>query len=157
MILHHQIEYPTEPPLFRLAVFMGSPIPFSKNLDFGIDARAYFGLRAPKQSRVGCPTKIPDYLITDAAYLKTEGQRIRPYETYYQMFHPTVDSIRIEIPTAHIYGLKDPWRLHSKDLVRLCSEDLTSVFEHDSGHDIPRSVSEEICDVIEMAIARAES
>lgn len=146
-----------ESPLFRLAIFMGSPIPFSKNLEFGIDGRAYFGLRALKPSRVGYPTRIPDYLITDAAYLKCDRQPSRPDETYYQMFHPTVDSIRIKITTAHIYGWKDPWRLHSKDLVRLCSEDLTIVFEHDGGHDIPRSVSEEICDVIETAVARAGS
>ena len=133
---------------------MGSPIPFSKNLDFGIDARAYFGLKVSEPSRVGYPTRIPDYLITDAAYLKSDSQ---PYEMYYQMFHPTVDSIRIQIPTAHIYGQKDPWYLHSKELVKLCSKDVASVFEHDGGHVIPRLLSEEICDVIETAVAMAES
>lgn len=157
MILHHQIEYPMEPPLFRMAIFIGSPIPFSKDLGSGIDARTYFGLLAPKPSRAGYPTKIPDYLITDAAYLKSDSHLSRPYETYYQMFHPAVDSIRIQVPTAHIYGWNDPWYLHSKDLARLCSENLTSVYEHDGGHEIPRSESEEICDVIETAIAMAES
>ena len=144
---------------------MGSPIPFSKDLGHGINTRTYFGFRAPKPSRTGCPTRIPDYLIADAAYLKSEektirnssGQLIQACETYYQMFHPTVDSVRIDVPTAHIYGWKDPWRLHSMDLVKLCSDDLASVFEHDGGHDIPRSVSEEICDGIETAIAKANS
>lgn len=156
MILHHQIEYPMGPPIFRSAIFMGSPIPFSKNLGSGIDARTYFGLKATKPSRIGYPTTIPEYLITDAAYLQGDSKS-GLYETYYQMFHPAVDNIRVQIPTAHIYGWKDPWYLHSKELVRLCSEDVTSVFEHDGGHEIPKSVSEEICDVIETAIVMAET
>lgn len=47
-ILHHYIEHPTEPPLSRVAIFIGSPIPFSKGLGSGINARTYLGLVAPK-------------------------------------------------------------------------------------------------------------
>ena len=73
------------------------------------------------------------------------------------MFHSDADNVRITIPIAHIYGRRDKWRLHGADLVKLCDQDCTSVFEHDYGHEIPRSVSEEVCDVIETVISKAAS
>ena len=140
-------------------------MPFSQSLDVGIDARTYFGLRGiQRPSRPGCPTNVPEYLITDPAYLEGEDelddsssgdesqQALHvPRGIYYQMYHPSVDSVRINIPTVHVYGRRDKWRLHSKDLVKLCSSNLTTVFEHDGGHEIPKSASEEICDAIETA------
>ena len=51
--------------------------------------------------------------------VSAENEKPRNY-TFYQMFHPSVDSVRISIPTAHIYGKTDPWRSHSMDLVHLC-------------------------------------
>ena len=139
-------------------------MPFSQSLDAGIDARTYFGLSVQRPSRPGCPTHVPEYLITDPAYLKGEAE---PDDSssdddsqpalqvsrgvYYQMYHPSVDSVRINIPTVHVYGRQDKWRLHSKDLVKLCSRELSTVFEHEGGHEIPRSASEDICDAIEIA------
>ena len=109
---------------------------------------------------------MPEHLITDPAYLKGEDELddsssdddTQPASqvsrrTYYQMYHSSVDSVRIKIPTVHVYGRQDKWRLHSKDLEKLCLRDLTTVFEHDGGHEIPRSASEEICDAIETAAA----
>jgi hypothetical protein len=176
---------------------MGSPIPFSNSVAYGIDTRTYFGSPAYKPVRPGCPNEVPKYLITDPAYLMGEealarakrskaiqaGQRERTgaretnnrgdhidtgdgvegvvgdngvgSEFYYQMFHPTVDRVRIKIPTAHIFGRRDKWLLHSKDLLRLCRQYMTTVFEHSWGHEVPWQVGEEICDVIETVIARA--
>jgi pimeloyl-ACP methyl ester carboxylesterase len=74
---------------------------------------------------------------------------------FYQMFHHTADEVRINIPTAHVYGRYDPWRMHSKDLVKLCRDEAAYVYEHDGGHEIPRDNTEDICDVIEMAVLRA--
>ena len=143
-------------------------MPFSQSLDFGIDARKHFGLKdIQRPSRSGCPTNVPEYLITDPAYLQGEGELENSSSssdddggqqaqdvssgTYYQMYHSSVDSVRINIPTVHVYGRQDKWRLHSIDLVKLCSRDLTTVFEHDGGHEIPKSASEDICDAIETA------
>ncbi|KAK1826481.1 serine hydrolase-domain-containing protein [Podospora conica] len=72
-------------------------------------------------------------------------------ELYYQMFHASVDKVRIGIPTAHAYGRKDPWREHSRDLVELCGG-RTWTYEHDGGHEIPKDEREEICDVIESLL-----
>ena len=143
-------------------------MPFSQSLDVGIDARRYFGLTGKlKSSRPGCPTIVPEYLITDPAYLKGEDELdqsssdddgplsfYHSREIYYQMYHASVDEIRISIPTVNILGRQDQWRLHSKDLVDLCARDLTTMIEHDGGHEIPRSASEEVCDAIEIAAAK---
>ncbi|KAL8983027.1 MAG: hypothetical protein Q9205_002617 [Flavoplaca limonia] len=168
-ILRHQIQQPSKPPLFRMAIFICSPMPFSQSLDFGIDARRYFGLRSIQgPSRPGCSTTVPNYLVTDPAYLKSEedqddsssgsedeSQSVRREapSIFYQMYHFSVDEVRLQIPTVHIYGRQDKWRLHSKDLVNLCPKNLRTVFEHDGGHEIPKSASEDICDAIEIAIA----
>lgn len=151
-----------------MAIFLCSPIPFSQSLEYGIDARRYFGLSGKlKPSRPGCPTIVPEYLITDPAYLKHENELDEnssdedgpstfhnPREIYYQMYHASVDRIRINVPTANILGRQDQWRLHSKELADLCARDLTILVEHDGGHEIPRSASEEVCDAIEITAAK---
>lgn len=144
-------------------------MPFSQSLDVGIDARKYFGLGdLPSPSRPGCPTIVPEYLITDPAYLKGDDElddsssieddsqlsRQDSHRTFYQMYHSSVDNVRIEIPTVHIFGRQDKWRLHSKDLIKLCWKKLATVFEHDGGHEIPKPASEDICDAIEVAVAK---
>lgn len=174
VILRHQIQQPTAAPLFQVGIFICSPVPFSQSLEFGIDARKYFGVRGLlRPSRPGCRTTVPEYLITDPAYLKGEEEmddsssssddesllrrRTSEAATYYQMYHSTVDAVRMQIPSAHIYGRQDKWRLHSMDLVKLCRPDLATVYEHDGGHEIPKFASEEICDAIEIAVANSSS
>ena len=96
---------------------------------------------------------MPEHLITDAAYLKGEeefeGEEKR--EIFYQMFHASVDEVRIASPTVHLFGRKDKWRLHSVDVVKLCQPQRAQVVEHDGGHEVPKSADEDICDAIEAA------
>ena len=158
MILHHELSRPSQPPLFDVAIFISSPLPFSYSLDYGIDTRNYFGIKQSAPSRPGCCTTVPKHLYTPTAYLNS-GQELangtRESEIFYQMFHPSDSDIRISIPTAHIYGRKDIWRLHSRDVEELSRSEQACVFVHDYGHEIPRQYSEEICDTIETAVSRA--
>lgn len=162
---------PGADPLFRAAIFICSPVPFSSDLEYGVDARTYFGtpVRRPNPVRPGCPTTIPPYLICESRYLRGEERLQKEKqqkrvsgnfekvlspkhlskESWYQMFHHTVDGVRISIPTAHVYGFRDQWRLHSRDLVQLCDEGTANVFEHEGGHEIPKDASEDICTLIE--------
>ncbi|RYP67660.1 hypothetical protein DL771_007127 [Monosporascus sp. 5C6A] len=180
MILHHELESPWAPPLFRFAVFIGSPLPFSHSLKYGIDTRAYFGVPHNLNCRPFTdykrPSKVPGHLITPDRYLKgnsdddDEGQgrdgEVSTNETlkqiaadeeiYYQMFHSTADEVRMKIPTVHIFGRQDPWYLHSKDVLQLACPEQASVLEHCYGHEVPRHLSEEICDLIESAVASVE-
>jgi hypothetical protein len=41
-------------------------------------------------------------------------------------FHPILDSVRISIPTAHIYGKYDPYFSQSLQLVDMCKKDLVN-------------------------------
>ncbi|RFU28990.1 hypothetical protein B7463_g7332, partial [Scytalidium lignicola] len=154
-ILHRQLKYPTEPPLFRAAIFICSPLPFSRDVTHGMDLRGYFGVTAPKPLSNGRPITVPKNLIPEPYFLQpdTEFDSDSGYSSQedvshnYNMFHPAVDKVRISIPTAHIYGREDAWRNHSLELLRFCNAPLS--FQHDGGHEIPRSASDEICDLIE--------
>ena len=72
----------------------------------------------------------------------------------YQMFYGDVDDVRIPIPTAHVYGREDMWRLHSMELLRLCDGASATVHEHDGGHEVTHGSADEVCDAIESVLAR---
>lgn len=190
LLVHHQLDNPPDtPPLFRAAIFICSPLPFSRCLSRGYNTRGYFGLKANIKAVESRPAKVPDYLIPQdneyfEYFLKPElesglesdssteeeddedngsqdrfcstvhkGCRKLGMTLYYQMFHASVDDVRITIPTAHIYGRSDPWRPHSVDLVGLCDSGKVWAYQHDGGHEIPRDESEEICDTIESTLS----
>ena len=170
MLLRQQLEEAGRPskPLFKAAMFICSPLPFSCTVAHGVDVRSYFGidpslhpLPSPR------PTNVPDYLVADAYFRRNDtdlaaaaavcsNQEGEPGTVpYYNMLHPDVDTVRVSIPTAHVYGKKDSWRRHSMDLVRLCESKDRICFQHDGGHEIPKTASEEICDVLEELVGRA--
>lgn len=64
-------------------------------------------------------------------------------------------SIKIRIPTVHIYGQKDPRATASLLLSEFCDDDKgrKKIFGHPGGHDIPRhrNVSEEIAELVEWS------
>lgn len=53
--------------------------------------------------------------------------------------HPDNDTARIQIPTAHVMGKLDPYRSQSYKLKDLCCVNLTTIYEHPGGHEIPRT------------------
>jgi pimeloyl-ACP methyl ester carboxylesterase len=179
LILHHQMEHPDSPSLFKAAIFICSPLPFSRSLEHGIDVRSYFGISPAPPLSTRRPRTVPDYLVAEAYFLRndkdlgeapthnaailTSGFEAADGKAgssdiggpFYNIFHPNVDSARIKIPTGHIYGNLDSWRRHSMDLVELCETDKSVTFKHDGGHEIPRGVSEELCDLFEEVVAKA--
>jgi hypothetical protein len=158
LLLHQELD--AQAPLFKAAIFIGSPVPFSHRTNVGIDARRYFGVSEDPPNQYGRPTTIPPHLVTDTAYLRNPAQLEKGTSikgVQYQMFHPTVDAVRIQIPTGHVYGRQDKWFCHSTDLVQLCREDVRTVFEHDGGHEVPRDYTEELCDLIETVVAKTDT
>jgi hypothetical protein len=166
-----------QPPLFRAAVFICSPLPFSKSLAYGIDTRLAFGLPAvPTLEDQGWGTGrlagLPETLMPpDLRFLVPDVGELQPHREesglddasgpgpYYQMFHPSSDpTVRISIPTAHILGRNDKlWGEHSKVLVHLCSPQGRSVYDFDGAHEIPKDedVQADISDIIETLAAQA--
>ncbi|KAI4149384.1 MAG: hypothetical protein LQ340_004663 [Diploschistes diacapsis] len=154
LLLHHQINSPDQPAPFKAAIFICSPVPFSTSVEYGIDTRAYFGIETMQLSRPHCPDQVPKHLITDPAYLNGEVETGQDgqHSTFYQMFHPTVDTCRIAVPTLHVYGKRDKWRLHSRDLYELCEPATANCLEHDAGHEVPAAYAEEIADAVESTM-----
>ncbi|KAK0636630.1 serine hydrolase FSH [Bombardia bombarda] len=163
LLLHHRIDHgPDAPPLVKAAVFFASPLPFARCLEWGRAADLADEL-VPKdeyflQPEVDDDGEEEEEVVPCAVHERCRRSRVKGVEAnpdgrvYYQMFHPSVDEVRIGIPTAHVYGRMDPWRPHSRDLAGLCDGRTARVFEHDGGHEIPGHVVEEICDVIESTV-----
>lgn len=72
--------------------------------------------------------------------------------------HPSVDTLRIGIPTAHIYGSKDPYYRQSLELARLCESQWMSTYEHPDGHIVPRDkgVNVKIAATIECTLSMVD-
>jgi Serine hydrolase (FSH1) len=60
------------------------------------------------------------------------------------------DTLKITIPTAHIYGSKDPRYPSSMQLIHFSDEEKRRIYDHAGGHDIPRTtvVSDAIAGVV---------
>ncbi|KAI0387172.1 serine hydrolase FSH [Hypomontagnella monticulosa] len=172
-------DSPSHPRLCRAAIFMCSPLPFSKSLKYGTDVRRHFGITAaplsselqraaPHTSTTFPGTLMPSgrYLKPDQAELvgyldKEEGGGIGPF---YQMFHSDADSLpRLSVPTVHVIGRFDQlWRNHSRELVKMCiplDRDCAAqrwVYEFEGGHEIPKDEEEiaDICDMIKELVEK---
>ncbi|KAI1618121.1 serine hydrolase-domain-containing protein [Exophiala viscosa] len=73
--------------------------------------------------------------------------------------HPSVDKLRIGIPTAHIYGSTDPYYRQSLGLAGLCESKWASTYEHPDGHIVPRdkSVNVKIAATIERTLKMVDA
>lgn len=171
------------PRLCRAAVFMCSPLPFSKSLKCGTDVRKYFGIKGgPPSSGLGMraphtTVALPETLMPNGRYLKPDLAELENYldgeETgsepisigpFYQMFHSGADSApKISIPTTHIIGLFDQlWRNHGRELVKMCTPldgdggGQRWVYEFEGGHEIPKDDEEiaDVCDMIEELVMK---
>jgi pimeloyl-ACP methyl ester carboxylesterase len=74
---------------------------------------------------------------------------------------PSVDSVRIDIPTAHIWGANDTVHPGSWEVLRgLCAAECREEVVHIEGHDIPggraKEAVVEIAKAIRRTVARAE-
>ncbi|KAF2843599.1 hypothetical protein M501DRAFT_919338, partial [Patellaria atrata CBS 101060] len=136
ILLHHEIEHPELSP-FKATIFICSSLPFSRSVHWDyLIADKYF-LRDDDDLSSSSGSE-PE---SDASGSNSESERVTVKckdGPYYHMFHADVDEIRISVPTAHVYGTKDPWRKHSIDLVELCHRAQRLQFQHDGGHEIPR-------------------
>ena len=71
---------------------------------------------------------------------------------------PSSVKAKLQIPTAHIYGIQDALLNESLDLVKMCDESFASTYQHGGGHDIPmdEETSKKIRDTIEIAVGKSQ-
>ncbi|KAJ5205403.1 Serine hydrolase FSH [Penicillium cf. griseofulvum] len=149
LMLHNELA--GQPSPFKAAMLICSTLPSTCSPEYGIDVRDYFGITGPPTER---PRVLPDesLVVRHEYFLRTEATRDADRPVYYNLFHADVDTVRIRIPTAHIYGRRDLlWRQQSLAMIQLCGGKVYR-FEHAGGHEVPRSQAEEMCDLIEELV-----
>ena len=167
-------------PLFRFAIFISGALPFTWSGSVGQDVfnlltgenplstNAYewqyhsgSGPADPQSVQSSesdiltemFPTwKARRQTLLDLAQ-KPDNAHLRP-----RCFHPDLHREKISIPTAHVYGKQDQFRLHAKHLVRLCDATVTAVFEHEGVHDVPHSIADNkiVSELVQKTILRSE-
>lgn len=65
---------------------------------------------------------------------------------------------RIDVPTVHIYGSKDPRYAAGVHLSGVCEPAKRRLFNHGGGHEIPRTeaVSSSIAELVKWALVQAD-
>ncbi|KAK4166345.1 serine hydrolase-domain-containing protein [Cladorrhinum sp. PSN259] len=78
--------------------------------------------------------------------------------TFYQLFHCKADPSfkKVQIPTAHILGKKDPWYKHGSEMLSLFNRDNFHVtVQFDAGHEVSEEDAEEMVEDIKEAFREA--
>ncbi|KAI0096863.1 serine hydrolase FSH [Nemania sp. FL0031] len=180
LLLKHQVENPFSPPPFRFAIFISGTLPFSWSTSAGQDV---FGLLTgdnplstnaamwQQQAANAGPIRQEPLSNSEASMLadmfptwqervrylgeligKPENAHLRPC-----CFHPDLQQERINIPTAHVWGLQDLFKPHAEQLVKLCDTTMAAVYEHGGTHDVPHSLEENkrFSEVVRKTILRS--
>ncbi|QSZ30720.1 hypothetical protein DSL72_000278 [Monilinia vaccinii-corymbosi] len=154
-LLDHQVTRPHIPLPFKCAVFIcgGVPLPIIEDL----------GIEIPEKARALEAQSVKELFATAAAvetaqpgddYWNTKAEKSSilnveniDLENPYGLVVP--EGWKIQIPTVHVYGKKDPRWLASLNLASFCAGK-RKVWDHGGGHDIPRflAVSDEIAGLI---------
>lgn len=179
VILHHQLTNPYEPRLFRFAIFICAPLPWSIDRTSGIDVTSLIvrdvnvpvelldiqkRLEEVRNDLGEASTTNPLESVPNA--LRDAVSEVRrtidgPYDHEQhpvRRFHPKVDQIRIELPTAHIRGKTDEVSDSTHQLIQLCDEKYVGVYEHAGGHEAWRTAADlqMIKNLILRTVARSE-
>lgn len=154
-LLLHQEETPHLPAPFKTAIFIcgGPSMPILEELGFHISARA--------RERDGVSRDALMQQSGNSAILTQGANRWMGLESLNdglsedQLRKEIECPFRIDIPTVHIYGSKDPRYASGLHLSAICVPERRRTYNHEGGHDIPRGtqVSDNIAELVKWALA----
>lgn len=167
-LLYHARECPREPLPFRSAMFICGSVAFPVLEDLGInvtddawDISNHTGAALRKRTlliqKYADNTDLLYKGITlwdDSSDLLHDPYTLPPVSDCFGLDFSTMpDDLKVDIPTVHIVGARDPKWPAGIQLTHFCNK--KRVFDHGGGHEIPRSkqVSETIAGLI-MDLAR---
>ena len=179
VILHHQIEHPFAAPLFRFAVFISGTSPLSRSEDIGwdvtnnyrnVDLNHYLGKEGTTKPLLEDETEASQHETNSGVSKWSDGPSIvhagspasdgEATSFRVRWWWPTVDTERIQIPTAHIYGArgKDHWLDESILLENMCEPSLRHTYQHGSAHEIPMRMGEtkKMAEIIQKTAIESE-
>lgn len=148
-LLYHAAEEPGRALPFRSAVFIcgGLPLPVLEDLGLPVPQRAHelsartSVLMRAKSAMLYDIDNLPrgQGLWDNTADLEHDVEEELPDESdcFGLDFTSFPRDLRIKIPTAHIYGAKDPRWPAGIQLAYFCDD--RRMFDHEGGHDIPRT------------------
>ena len=63
---------------------------------------------------------------------------IKGIDSFPRVFHPFMCTERISIPTVHVVGKDDPYKLQADLAFRLCDKTIARTIQHGGSHNVPR-------------------
>jgi len=151
-MLYHAREQPTQPLPFSAAIFIcgGVPLPVLEDLDVDVPQRA----KAINDLTSKMMKEKASALVELAANLDLIQPGIGLWDNVDGLLHnpkrmpdekdvfgldftAMAAEVKIKIPTAHVFGAKDPRWPASVQLAFLCNN--RRMYDHGGGHDIPRT------------------
>jgi pimeloyl-ACP methyl ester carboxylesterase len=168
-ILYHNNERPEEPLPFAAAIFICGGIPLAVLTDLGLSVSAEAWEinnrtgRELQEKAAAAGDEIQAIMEGGLAARRGLWDRTDALEqdpsAPFPMDRTNVfgldftrfpDTLKISIPTVHIYGSKDPRYPSSMQLVHLSDEKKRRIYDHTGGHDIPRTtlVSDQIAELV---------
>lgn len=162
-ILYHQKNSPQKPLPFKTAIFICGGVPLGVLEDLGVTVPQEMH-DLDEKTRVGLATAAAAINSMssngESRWVGPNGQTIAQKpdtakaleaDTMFGVdFLNIPKELLIKIPTAHIFGYKDPMYSSSLQLARLCEPRFRKAFDTGGGHEIPRGkeVSETIADLV---------
>ena len=142
MILHHQIEHPFAPPLFRFAIFIGGTRPLSRSPEIGYDVTSYYGnidlkqylaqqnlQEAPQEGQEEtasdeCSDSASEESMSKSCSDYISATDISEGEEVCKAFCASDAAERIQVPTVHVCGAKDGFLAQGIQLFEMCESSL---------------------------------
>lgn len=156
-LLFHQEETPHLPLPFKAAIFIcgGTSLSVLEEMGFHVSAEARERDLASRSALA---------LQADSSALLSRGSdrwtglgALDGGLSEEELRNEITSPYRIDLPTVHIYGSKDPRYAAGVHLSGICEPSRRRVFNHGGGHEIPRSeaVSTSIAELIRWALSEA--
>lgn len=176
MALYHSIQQATEPgtveePLpFRAAIFIcgGVPLPALEDMGLEVSNRAHEINQCTGALLNGTAGKLAEFAANlhlikrgvglwdgnKGSLVHDSKKRPDRSDVFGLDFTKFPVAARINLPTVHVYGSKDPRWPAGIQLAEFCDD--REEFDHGGGHDIPRSteVSERIASMVRRLMGR---
>lgn len=139
LLLEHFKETPNDPPPFKFAMFIcGSPSLAQLHSEFGFTVEPeLWDIYAAAQKSLARRADTSAILAQGSDRWHNDISSITDLtvEELVKMIH---GPYRINIPTVHIIGAKDPRNLSGQHLHEISHPGARKLYEHTGGHDIPR-------------------
>ena len=165
--LYHQAEKPNQPLPFKVAVFICGGVPLQVLEDVGIEVSEEAWNLNEKSSKALAEQASSDAILKSGLkrWINADGvivngdASLEPSNVFGLDFTKMPKHLRINVPTVHVYGNKDPRCPASLQLSQFSDPSLRKMYDHGGGHDVPRKsdVSDSIAELVEWSALAARA